>query len=90
MDWRALLTTFGLIFLAELGDKTQLTTMTLAAQSKAPWSVFLGAALALALTSLLGVVFGEALTRVIPRSYLHTGAGLAFIALGLLLVIHKL
>ncbi len=90
MDWRALFSTFGLIFLAELGDKTQLTTMTLAAQSKAPWSVFLGAAAALALTSLLGVVFGEALTRVIPRQYLHTGAGLAFIVLGLLLVFRKL
>ncbi len=90
MDWRALMTTFGLIFLAELGDKTQLTTMTLAAQSRSPWSVFIGAALALTLTSLLGVVFGEALTRVIPKNYLHTGAGLAFIVLGLLLVFRKL
>ncbi|MHB8927222.1 MAG: TMEM165/GDT1 family protein [Bacillota bacterium] len=90
MDWKALFSTFGLIFLAELGDKTQLTTMTLAAQSKGPWSVFLGAALALTLTSLLGVVFGEALTRVIPRQYLHTGAGLAFIVLGLLLVARKI
>ncbi|HEY3316155.1 MAG TPA: TMEM165/GDT1 family protein [Bacillota bacterium] len=90
MDWRLFLSTFGLIFLAELGDKTQLTTMTLAAQSRSPWSVFFGAALALSLTSLLGVVFGEALTKLIPRQYLHTGAGMAFIILGILLVTKKI
>jgi putative Ca2+/H+ antiporter (TMEM165/GDT1 family) len=90
VDWRLFLSTFGLIFLAELGDKTQLTTMTLAAQSRSPWSVFFGAALALSLTSLLGVVFGEALTKLIPRQYLHTGAGMAFIILGILLVTKKI
>ena len=41
MDWRVLLTTFGIIFLAEMGDKTQLAAMTMAAQTKKPWAVFL-------------------------------------------------
>ena len=67
LDWKVILSTFGLIFLAELGDKTQLTTMTLSAQSDAPWAVFIGAAAALALSAGLGVVFGDAITRGLPR-----------------------
>jgi len=45
MDWRVLLTTFGVIFLAEMGDQTQLAAMTMSAQTKRPWAVFIGAAL---------------------------------------------
>jgi putative Ca2+/H+ antiporter (TMEM165/GDT1 family) len=85
-----MLSTFGLIFLAELGDKTQLTTMMLAAQSNSATAVFIGAAAALALSALLGVVFGEAITRVIPTGMIHLGAGIAFIGLGLLLVLGKM
>lgn len=85
-----MLSTFGLIFLAELGDKTQLTTMMLAAQSDSATAVFVGAAVALVLSALLGVVFGEAITRVVPQQYIHIGAGVAFIGLGLLLVTGKL
>lgn len=90
LDWKIMLSTFGLIFLAELGDKTQLTTMMLAAQSDSATAVFVGAAAALVLSALLGVVFGEAITRVVPQQYIHMGAGVAFIGLGLLLVIGKL
>ena len=46
MDLRIFLTTFGIIFLAEMGDKTQLAAMTMAADTKKPWAVFLGASLA--------------------------------------------
>jgi putative Ca2+/H+ antiporter (TMEM165/GDT1 family) len=53
MDWRVILTTFGVIFLAELGDKTQLAAMTLAAQTRRPWAVFIGASVALACDRLL-------------------------------------
>ncbi len=90
MDLKTALGTFALIFFAELGDKTQLTTMMLAAQSKAPAAVFIGAAGALVLTSLLGVVFGETVTRLIPVTYVRTGAGIAFIVLGALLISGKL
>jgi putative Ca2+/H+ antiporter (TMEM165/GDT1 family) len=90
LDWRVAISTFGLIFLAELGDKTQLGTMMLATQNRAPWSVFLGAALALTLSALLGVVFGEAISRVIPAHYLQLGAGVAFTGLGVLLLLGKL
>jgi len=87
--WKTVLTTFSLVFLAELGDKTQLATLLLAAESRALWSVFLGAAGALVLSSLIGVLAGEALTRFIPPHYLQRGAGLAFILLGVLLLMRK-
>ena len=63
MDLRVLLTTFGIIFLAEMGDKTQLAAMTMAADSKKPWAVFIGASLALAAVSALGVLVGSVLVR---------------------------
>lgn len=85
MDWRMFVTTFGLLFVAELGDKTQLTVITLVAQTRNPIPIFLGAVAALALVTLLGVVFGEAITRVLPEALLHKGAAMAFVASGLLL-----
>ena len=90
MDWRVFLSTFSLIFLAELGDKTQLATMAMAAQSKSPLTVFVGAALALALVTLLGVTFSQALVRLVPAIYIHRAAGLIFVIIGLLILWGKL
>lgn len=89
MPWKTVLATFGLIFLAELGDKTQLTTMLLAAQTRSPFAVFIGAAAALVLTTLLGVLLGDVVTRAIPTRYIRMAAGVAFIAIGALLVSGK-
>ena len=66
MDWRVAFTTFGIIFLAELGDKTQIAAMTMAAQKKRPWEVFIGAAVALVAVSAIGVVVGSALGQYLP------------------------
>jgi len=82
MDFKIMLTTFGMIFLAELGDKTQLATLTFAAESKSRLSVFLGSAGALALTSLLAVALGSFINRFIPANYIRMGAGVLFIVLG--------
>jgi putative Ca2+/H+ antiporter (TMEM165/GDT1 family) len=82
MDLKVFLTTFGLIFLAELGDKTQLATLSFAAESKSPLAVFVGSASALVLTSLLAVVLGAGLGRFIPGNYVKIGAGILFIILG--------
>lgn len=82
MDLKVLLTTFGMIFLAELGDKTQLATFAFAAESKSRLSVFLGSAGALVLTSLLAVVIGAAISRLVPASYIRIGAGVLFLLLG--------
>ncbi len=83
MDLKVMLTTFGMIFLAELGDKTQLATFAFAAESKSRLSVFLGSAGALVLTSLLAVVFGSAVGRLVPANYIKVGAGALFVLLGL-------
>jgi putative Ca2+/H+ antiporter (TMEM165/GDT1 family) len=82
MDWKIFLTTFGTIFLAELGDKTQLATILMTSKTKLPWSVFTGASLALCLVTLVGVLFGEGLITVIPQNMLKKAAALAFIAIG--------
>ncbi|MHB9146825.1 MAG: TMEM165/GDT1 family protein [Symbiobacteriia bacterium] len=86
MNWKTAFMTFALIFFAELGDKTQLTTMMLTAQYKSPLAVFVGSALALTFTSLLGVAFGQWVNQVVPPTVVRGTAGVAFIILGGLLV----
>jgi putative Ca2+/H+ antiporter (TMEM165/GDT1 family) len=83
MDLKVMLTTFGMIFLAELGDKTQLAIFAFAAESKTRLAVFLGSASAQVLTSLLAVVFGAGVSRLIPTNYIKAGAGALFLLLGL-------
>jgi len=87
MDFKTLFTTFAMIFLAELGDKTQLATLVFAAESKSKLAVFLGSASALLLTSLLAVVFGSVLSRLVPANYIKTGAGALFVLLGLWIIL---
>ncbi|MBN2464361.1 TMEM165/GDT1 family protein [candidate division WOR-3 bacterium] len=86
MDWKLLLTTFGAIFLVELGDKTQLATLSFATGKNAFLPVFIGSSVALVATSLLASVVGSTLTRVLPARWVHLGAGLLFIVIGALLV----
>ena len=87
MEWKALLTAFVTVFLAELGDKTQLATFSLAAEGTSRWTVFLGSALALVATSAIAVLAGDALGRVIPPVWLKRGAGALFIVLGIIFLI---
>jgi putative Ca2+/H+ antiporter (TMEM165/GDT1 family) len=83
MDWKILATTFVTIFLAELGDKTQLATLSFAAGGASRWTVFAGASLALVATTAVAVLAGEALGRVLSPLLLKRGAGALFIILGL-------
>ncbi len=89
MDWRVFLTTFGVIFLAEMGDKTQLAAMTMAAQTKRPWTVFLGSALALTAVSAIGVVVGSVVGNYIPLIWVKRAAAVAFIVIGVLILMDK-
>lgn len=89
MDWKLLATTFGAVFVAELGDKTQLATLSLSSGKVNRLSVFLGSASALVCTSLLAVLAGEIISRYIPPQYIRRGAGAIFIALGLLYIFRK-
>lgn len=73
--WRVFGSTFVTIFLAELGDKTQVTTLLMSAGSQAPWVVFLGAGGALIATSLIGVLLGQWLSRQLSSEAIDTAAG---------------
>ena len=87
MDFKVLLTTFATIFLAELGDKTQLATFAFSAETKSRVSVFIGSAGALVLTSLLGVLLGAAISKMIPPNFLKMGAGVLFVILGIWMIL---
>ena len=89
MDWRVLLTTFGVIFLAEMGDKTQIAAMTMAAGKKRPWEVFIGASLALVAVSAIGVLVGSALGQYLPLDWIKRIAGASFIIIGVLVLLGK-
>ena len=89
MDFRVLLTTFGIILLAEMGDKTQLAAMTMAAQTKKPWAVFVGASLALAAVSALGVIVGSVIGDYVPLEWVKRVAAVAFILIGVLMLAGK-
>ena len=89
MDWRVFLTTFGVIFLAEMGDKTQLAAMTMAAQTERPWAVFIGAALALTAVSAIGVVVGSVIGDYVPLIWVKRVAAIAFILIGVLILLNK-
>ncbi len=89
MEWRVMLTTFGVIFLAEMGDKTQLAAMTMAAETKRPWAVLIGASLALTLVSALGVIVGGTLGQYLPLEWIKRAAAVAFIIIGVLILLDK-
>lgn len=91
MNIRLFLSTFVLIFLAELGDKTQLAAMARAATGEGgKWTVFFAASGALVLSTLIAVLFGEALTRVIPEHVIKIAAGILFILFGLWILLETL
>jgi putative Ca2+/H+ antiporter (TMEM165/GDT1 family) len=82
---QTLLTSFGLVFLAELGDKTQLAVFAMAGRTRTPWAVFLGASAALLLSTGLAVALGGLLTRYLPPSstrIIHYVAGSLLVLVG--------
>lgn len=88
-ELKTLLSTYGAVFIAELGDKTQLATLSMSAGTTSKWSVFAGSALALATTSAIAVLAGTAIARFVPPHYLRRIAGAVFIALGVLYIVTK-
>jgi hypothetical protein len=84
MDIKLFLVTFGAIFLAELGDKTQLAAMSFAAGNRhALFIVFLAASLAMTVATAIGVAVGATITRVVDPKHIKIGAGVLFILIGL-------
>ncbi len=90
VNWNIVVSTFVAVFLAELGDKTQISTMMLASSKKAPVSVFVGSAIALVLSSLIGVLVGDTLCRVVPAHVIRIAAGAGFIVIGALTILGKI
>ena len=89
MELRLFLSTFGLVFLAELGDKTQLATLSLAASGRSRLTVFLGAAAALIVTSAIAAVAGEVVARWVPAVWVQRIAGAGFLVMGVLLLLGR-
>ena len=83
MDWKLLSTAFVTVFVAELGDKTQLAALGLAAGNRGRLTVFVGASAALVCTTGIAVIAADAITRVIDPLTLRRAAAVLFIALGL-------
>jgi len=90
MDWKIFGTAFLTLFLAELGDKTQLAVITMTASTESKISVFLGASLALVLVTLLGVLLGGILSEYVPVEWLQRIVAAAFIIIGVLMLLGKL
>ena len=84
MEWKVFLTVFGTIFVAELGDKTQLATLLFAADKTAnKWLVFAAASFALVAASALGVLAGASISYYVGERMIHSVAGVGFIAIGI-------
>ena len=83
MDIKVLATVFTAVFIAELGDKTQLATFLFAAdRDVSKWTVFLGASLALIAASAIGVLAGGLVSEHVNERYLRYAAGAGFILIG--------
>jgi putative Ca2+/H+ antiporter (TMEM165/GDT1 family) len=90
MDWKILIATFSTIFLAELGDKTQIAAIIMTSKTNKPLTVFIGSMIAFAVITIIGVAFGGIITKVIPIYLLKVLSAVAFITVGILILTGKL
>ncbi|MGO9622760.1 MAG: TMEM165/GDT1 family protein [Desulfobaccales bacterium] len=90
MNWKIFWITFGTIFLAEMGDKTQLAALTLVADTRLPLSVLAGACAAFFLAILLTITVGSTMAHLLPEGILKKLAGTIFIVSGGLILWGKL
>ncbi|QNJ28973.1 TMEM165/GDT1 family protein [Synechococcus sp. A15-24] len=89
MDLSLLISTFLTVFLAELGDKTQLATVALSGTSDRPLAVFIGSSSALVLASLLGAMAGGSIASLIPTEWLQLVAAVGFLIIGSQLLLRR-
>jgi putative Ca2+/H+ antiporter (TMEM165/GDT1 family) len=87
LNAKLIVSTFVMIFLAELGDKTQISTFALATNSRSMLSVFLGASGALILTTLIAVVLGGVIGRFVPEKVIKIVSAAVFIGFGVLTLV---
>ena len=89
MDWKLFASTFAAIFVAELGDKTQLAALSFSAGSSSKWTVFAASALALVCTSAMAVLAGDLVSRFVSPVWLRRVAGAIFVVLGVLFLVRR-
>lgn len=90
MDWKVMLTSFAIVFLAELGDKTQLAALAITGRTASPLAVFVGASVALVIVTAIGVGAGALLGKLLPERAVEIGSALLFIAVGVFLLVRSL
>jgi putative Ca2+/H+ antiporter (TMEM165/GDT1 family) len=89
-NWKLLWSTFALLFMAELGDKTQLAVICTSASSDRPWTVFLGAASALVAVTLMGTLAGQVIARFVAPDLLRKVGAALFVLMGALMFFDKI
>lgn len=87
MDWKIFGTAFLTLFLAELGDKTQLAVITMSANTESKVSVLAGACLALIAVTILAVLMGSLLSQYVPTEWLQRIVAIGFIVIGILMLL---
>lgn len=87
MDWKLFALTFGTVFVAELGDKTQLAALAFTSESRKPWIVFAAASLALVAATAAGVAAGALLSRWIDPAWMRRGSAVLFVGIGVWLLV---
>jgi len=90
VDLKVFASTFLLIFLAELGDKTQLAVLALSAKEKTPLTIFVSAVIGFAAATLLAVVIGTIGAKYLPTETIEKVAAIAFIVIGILIFFNKI
>ncbi|MEO1133782.1 MAG: TMEM165/GDT1 family protein [Cyanobacteria bacterium J06639_1] len=88
--WQWIALTFATVFVAEMGDKTQLATMLMSAKEKSPWPIFIGSASALVAASAVSVLLGDWLSKLIPPEFMQLAAGGSFVVIGLFVLWQEL
>lgn len=86
MNWRLFFSAFFTLFIAELGDKTQLAVFCMSADKKQPIPIFLGASFGLVLVTFIGAFFGEYISRLIPEYIIKIIAGCLFVGIGIFIL----
>jgi len=89
MEWKIFWSTFALVFMAELGDKTQLATLGISADGGHAPTVFVASSAALVLSSLIAVVLGSAAKTWLPREAVRICSGIFFVAAGVLILLKR-
>jgi putative Ca2+/H+ antiporter (TMEM165/GDT1 family) len=90
MEWKVILSTFFVVFMAELADKTSIATITLSTQSKKPFSVFLGSVAGYMVVTALGVLLGSIMSGFIKPEAIKLCGGFLFVVMGILMLIGKI